>query len=454
MKITEIILAESRGVYARSPSEPPFTAVAGNQFGAKPGDPYQFRGIQNYPKVGSFNSGEELQQVVSNVENELNQQIIWSNRMLSNSRGFGLVAFTSSNNQPVYFGKFFKDIAPNMYGKWDNNELPGLQAELTGSKKARAGFKPQDILGQKETFTSGSELIQYVSGVTTLNENVKAGLLDMSQGKLPFFVGEAPNFTAIRDNLGEVIQSLAMTHGLVGGDANKAKKLLLKNADWNKIGIHFPPGKTFGLVDFYLRAGNLSMGVSSKGDKGAAASVRNLAEGIDIALKAGKDLAKEYPEAARIIKLINSTSMKIGPLRLAVEFKLINQQQAEQVLTMIDTHQRDNPPEWTVPWVESFKANVNKDWNYGYWVMASIAAKVADIVNSDNRFSQGAIAILNSSSMMQLYTEAKADKENVSITGFRPIYPPDFKGSIILKAGKSYYASGINQKFAFDFVPE
>jgi hypothetical protein len=55
--------------------------------------------------------------------------------------------------------------------------------------------------------------------------------------------------------------------------------------------------------------------------------------------------------------------------------------------------------------------------------------------------------------MMQLYTQAKAVGDDVQITEFKPVYPPNFEGSIALVAGKSYYASGINQKYVFDFRP-
>ena len=41
-----------------------------------------------------------------------------------------------------------------------------------------------------------------------------------------------------------------------------------------------------------------------------------------------------------------------------------------------------------------------------------------------------------------------------SVTDFTAIYPPNFQGTIVLEAGKSYYASGINQKYVFDFKPQ
>lgn len=460
MKIREFIqesklIIEGRGLYARTPNDPPFTAVAGNTFDAPVGTPYQFVGITNYPDKEGYETTEQVQAAIAQIEDNLNQQITWVNRQNKSHLAFGIAEFANTENDSrIYYGKFFNQIAPNMFHKWDNNEVPGLQSELKASKKARAGFKPQDILGENQTFASGNQLLQFVLQSPKLDDTIKTGVAMIGKGQLPRFQGRAENLEAIRDNLGEVLQSLVVTHGLVGGEADEARNVVLNNAPWNKLGIHFPAGKTYGLVDFYLRAGNFSLGVSSKGAKGAPASVRNLYEGIDNAKKAGQDLEAEYPIAAEFISIINQSNMIDGPLRLAVAMGLIDNKQADQVKTMIKTHQRDNPPTWTKKWTAGFNADPNKNWNYGYWVLASIATVVAERVNNDPKFSEGCLAFLNYASMMQMYTQAKADKGDVQITGFTAIYPPNFQGTIVLKAGKSYYASGINQKYVFDFKPQ
>jgi hypothetical protein len=451
--IEQLIVAEGRGLYARTPNDPPFTAIEGNSFGATPGTPYQFVGITNYPTAGGFKTPEEIQPLIAEIEGKLNQQIIWVNRQTKGHKAFGIAEFAGEPGK-VFYGKFFDQIHPNMHHKWDNKDVPGLQSELKASKKARAGFKPQDILGDVQTFTTGKQLIQYVLQSPKLDESIKAGIGMISQGQLPRFQGQAENLEAIRDNLGEVLQSLAVTSGIVGGDAEEARKVVLNGAPWNKLGIYFPSGKTYGLVDFYLRSGNFSLGVSSKGGKGAPASVRNLYEGINNAKKSGQDLEKEYPIAAEIISIINRAGMIDGPLNLAVSMGMITNAQADQVKTMIQTHQRDNPPAWTKRWTAGFNADPKKNWNYGYWTLASIAAVVAERVNANPKFSEGCLSFLNYASMMQMYTQAKADKGDVQITNFTAIYPPNFQGTIVLKAGKSYYSSGINQKYVFDFKPQ
>lgn len=457
MKISDIILSEGKGLYNRKLSDPAFTAVAGNQFGAAVGDPYKFQSIHNYPTLGHFPDQQAFTAEVAHVEKQAQTQsghpVIWVNNANKKHLSFALVQFLSPDNMPLYFGKFFEQIEGNMAGKWDNNLVPGLRPELNASKKARAGLKPQDIFGAQDTFNSGVELMNAVNQSTAIGDNIKAGLQMLSNRTMPRFVGEAANFTAVRDNLGEIIQPLAVAYGVVGGDADLARKKVLKNSPWEKMVIHFPPGKTAGLVDFYLRSGNLSLGVSSKGDKGAPASAKNLYDGMINAKKTGQKLDEEYPFAAKIVTHIATSSMLDGPLTLAIEYGFITQPQAIEVIAMIKSHQRENPPKWIKPWTDLFAAKSHTNWNYGYWVLAAVAAKVASTINQNPEFSEGCIAFLNSSSMMQIYTEAAKDKNDAVITGFRSVYPPKFQGSIILDAGKSYYATGNHQKIVFDFKP-
>jgi hypothetical protein len=453
-------LTEGRGLYARTLKDPPFSATSVNAFGAKQGDPYKFQGITNYPEIGAYETPEQFNQDLEHINNQVKQQsgkdIIWSVKPTKAHKAFGLAQFVGPNNKVIYFGKPFNTITPSMMHKWDNNELAGLQPELTGSKKARAGYKPQDIFGSRSDFTNGSDLLDAVQDSNTI-QNIKDGLLMMSTGRLPVFVGEGANLTAVRDNLGEVIQSIAITHSMVGGPADAARQKLLNNQPWEKLKIHFPAGKTAGLVDFELHAGNFKLGVSSKGAKGAPASVANLIEGIENAKnqKNPQYLDKEFPMAASVIQTIADpdASMISGPLELAILFNMITHDQGMNVMAMIKSHQRENPPPWIAKWTQAFSPDPNKDWNYGYWVLAAIAAKVAEIVNADPEFSKGCMAFLNHSSMMQLYTDAKKVGDDVHITGFRPLYPPNFDGTVVLDSGKGYYASGVNQKFVFDFLP-
>ena len=455
MRFTEFSkhLTEGRGVFARTPNDPPFSAVPGNTFGAKEGDPYKFLGVQPFPDNGQYETAEQLDAKLAEVEKLLTAQIIWRNQRAKNM-AFALAGFMGPNNKPIYFGKFFKDISGNMHGKWDNDELPGLRPELKASKKGRAGLKPQDVLGAKDTFTNGKELLTTVLNNPTLDENIKAGMSDFAQGKLPSFPNSADNFEAIRDNLGEIIQTLALTSGLVGGDADEARRVVLKNAAWQNLSINFPGGKTAGLVDSYLRSGNLSLGVSSKGGTGADASAKNIYDAIVDAAKAGKDLRKEYPVAADITEIIATNSMIAGPLKLAVKFEMMSNENASEVVSHIKNAEMDKNKlsEWAQEILTHWGMKEPQGWNYGWWLLANIAKDVAQKINGIPEFGQQCVGILNNASMIQLYTDANAGKDgSVNVTGFKAVYPPRFSGTVLLNAGKGYNARGATQRMAFSF---
>jgi len=455
MKINEIV-TEARGLYARTPQDPPFTAVAGNSFGAQVGDEYQFQSITNYPDQGQLESTDQLLDVIKQVEDKLGD-IIWVIQPNKNHRAFGIASFVGPNKKTIHYGKFFDKIMPSMMSKWDNADVPGLQPELTGSKKARA-FKPQDMLGSVATFANSQELQKYLQGQEKIAPEIKQGLAMIDNKQFPRFVGQAENFTAIRDNLGEIIGALACGSGMLSTftPAEKARKMLLKNAPWRQLAIHFPPDKTSGLIDFYLRAGNLSMGVSSKGAGGASASVRNLYDGLRNAQAAGQDLTAEYPLAAATVTSIATKSQIEGPLYLAEKMTLITRAQAQQVEEMIRNQVAgDEVPRqyaWIKPWIKNFSNKFAPGWNYGFWTMAAIAARVAQVINEDPTFSEGCVAFLNASSMMQLYTNASVDKNDVVVSSFNAVYPPNFQGQVTLVAGKAYYATAIKQRFTFDFA--
>ncbi len=425
--------------------------------GAEVGEPYTFQYVRSFPDKGAYSSREELAAAKEDIEQQLGGNVIWVNNPTARTLAFAIAEFQGSDNgQKLHYGKYFAEITASMFGKWDNKEVPGLQPELAASKKDRAGFKPQQILGQVATFKTGSELLRYINGVPSVIPEIKQGLNMVAEGKLPAFVDQKANLPAIRDNLGEIIQALACTYSLVGGEAEQARQAVLNGADWDEMAIHFPPGQNEGLVDFFLRAGNFSIGVSSKGKKGANASVRNLSDGLRKAREQGQDLSKDFPFAATVVQLINEHSMVEGPLMLAILFDLIDEPQAMQVADMCKERPTTITPDmkWIKPWIATIEAKPTQGQNYGHWTLAAIARKVAETINADPKFSQGCIQFLNYSSMMQLYTDANVKGNDVLITGFRAVYPPNFQGTIDIDAGKNYYTSDVKGRLSFKFSPK
>jgi hypothetical protein len=102
--------------------------------------------------------------------------------------------------------------------------------------------------------------------------------------------------------------------------------------------------------------------------------------------------------------------------------------------------------------MSAFKVNNEvKGFNTGYAIMAAVAKTVAKEVNKNPEFTRGALALLNQSSIIQVYTTMTKKGEDAVLNGFRAVYPPNFEGTIKMDGGKNYYSSRIGGKLAFSF---
>ena len=93
----------------------------------------------------------------------------------------------------------------------------------------------------------------------------------------------------------------------------------------------------------------------------------------------------------------------------------------------------------------------NVGYSVGYHMLAGLAKEVCDVVNMKASFGKACLDFLNQSAIIQVYTEAKVAGNDVQITGFRSVYPPNFTGSVVLTCSKTYYASGVKGRFTFDY---
>ena len=91
-------------------------------------------------------------------------------------------------------------------------------------------------------------------------------------------------------------------------------------------------------------------------------------------------------------------------------------------------------------------------FNTGYAITSALAKKVALKINENPEFSKQAISLLNTASIIQLYTKVGKKGDDIRVTGFQAVYPPNFQGTVALDGSKNYYSSRIGGKFAFRFV--
>jgi hypothetical protein len=275
-------------------------------------------------------------------------------------------------------------------------------------------------------------------------------------GKLPTFADVGEMATAVRDDLGETIGPIALVQGMIrsGGAEAARKDILGPQGTFSGSAINFPAAKNNGLVDSYLlHSSGVEIGISSKGEKGASASVKNIADGIVAAREKGLNkLLKTYAPQVDVIEKVGTLSSIEFPLVFGIEQGLIDDTTAKTIKQLIKSGatSTDNPEVQNL--MKDIKAKTdNPRYNAGYHALASLARKVAVNINSDPVFGEACLKFLNTSPIIQLHLNGSDKAGTYTVTGFTSKYPPDFKGTVGLDAGKVYAATGTIGRVSFSY---
>jgi hypothetical protein len=268
----------------------------------------------------------------------------------------------------------------------------------------------------------------------------------------------APQMEAIRDYFGEIMQPVALAGGVVGGQADEARMALADGAPWSKCKVQFPMAMNAALCDSFLTAPNgQQIGISSKGGSGAKASAKNLHDAYKKAEREGNtELINTAKFAIDVVTIIAENSALTGPFELGIALGIpgVTNELFDEVTLYIKTGKTTfdgitkNARTILAPY--SVKPNV-VGFNTGYAIMAAVAKTVANEVNMSEEFSAGALALLNQSSIIQIYTKMAKKGDDAVLQGFTAVYPPNFEGRVLMDGGKNYYSSRIGGKLAFYF---
>jgi hypothetical protein len=445
------LLETSRGVLFRSVGDI-FTSLQ------DPSKTLTFAGSQLFPSPkGAFPDALAFQQAIKSAEKKF-PGIQWTNSPTSATLAFAVIILEDpATKKKVYFGRYFKEILPDMAGKWLNNGIPGYALGIKSSSKARSGLKPNDLLPIQQFKNPAAVIAALKEG---LDPAIIEGLKMITAGKLPYFKVSPDLEAAIRDDLGEIIAPMCLWQGMIGAEAEAARAFLLKKTTWNACSISFSAAKNSGLVDSIIRPPRgIAVGISSKGASGAKASVSNIWSGVELLRSNGQgDVVAKYPEAVKVLEIIQDSSTIGGPINLGIMFGLCSQQDGALINDAIKQGIRQVPKN---PKYKNIVALMNaiaskgmekSNYNIGYHALAGLAKLVADRVNTQTKnFSEACITFLNSSPLLQIHLYTKADKNGIAVTNFKTIWPPQFKGNVSLNAGKTYYTTGYSSKFSFGF---
>jgi len=443
-------LLEAKGIMGR---------VLGDRF-QKGNDQLEFQRVDLYPQEEmQFPDTESRDAFISATEQELNSQIEWTNTPNNGSLAFGIATLTDPmlDDKLTYWGRYFKQKTADMMGKWSNGQVPvGWKLQTAGAMKLDIGIDPQHLIKTDDPFNGVENVIQAVKKNSTgndLSETLVNALETIHTQEHPVFPGQIANLPALRDYFGEIMGPVALMSEMVGGQAEAAKADLLKGQPWASCSIFWPMAMNAPLVDSYFTAPDgTRVGISSKGGKGAKASVKNIADAI---LKAPDIMKSQYQTTVKVIDIVQSNSAKDGPFRLAELYKMLPQGLEQEINGYIQTGKQDYAglsPACT----ELFNYGTPKQdipgFNTGYAMLALLAKKVTRAINTAGpEFGQGCVAFLNQSSIVQLYCKMGKQGDDARVTGWEAVYPPNFQGTVEIDGSKNYYSSRIGGKFAFGF---
>jgi len=440
-----------------------FLTEAKGVFGRKMGDPYidengvtaSFAGVEMYPDSkpnNGYKDWETALVAINRIQAIENTTIQWVNRQTPQTKAFAIATLTTEEGEKILWGRYYKTVPANTVSSWANNELPsGWSFNSKTAKKARSGLTPQDLIRSEMKFISTDQIMDALVANGAPPEIVD-GLRMITLGSMPVFKNSKDKLEGIRDHLGEIISPIAFMSGLIDdANAQSAKNEILK-IDYDKCSVYWPQNKNNNLVDSWFIAPNgAKLGISNKGNKGAKASVKNIYDSMIDTKNA--ELARNNKNAVDIITTIAKNDAKMGPLILGQKLGIIHKVIADEILMHIDKSETD-PSKMSDAakklFVEYGTKESSPGWNIGYVLLANCAKKVAKKLNEDTAFQESCIAFLNQASIIQIYTDAKVIGNDVHITNFKSVYPPNFSGKIMIDAGKNYTSTIIKGKFSFD----
>lgn len=440
-------LLESTGLANRKP---------GDIFKNKEGDQIAFNKIEFYPRNGGKFDSEQLNSAIQ----KLGADVQWQNSPSKSGGGIAVVTFETEKG-PIQYGFFRKEIYPNkLDNKIKNDSIPGYSFSGKAAEKIQSGLTPQDLLTKKDNLTQEEIIEQLIKKLGEDNPLVQVAIRVSRNEKFPlrFPAPEGISFTGFRDYFCEILQPMAIQNGQYEGNAGEAAETFLDGSFAGTL-ISFDAAKNAGLSDSILSTPEGKyVKISTKGGKGAQASVKALADSLNELQVSpiGKKLLDTYSDTVDMINEILARGQVGAPLYLGVRFGIISEDEAQQILNL-----RKLPP-INLNNIDQLELSDNlkklakerdtdmpESVNLFYHLIASVAHLAAKEVNNKTDFSKAATDILNNGALVQVYTVSTESKKEWVLERFDTVYPSKSIKGVYLSAGKNYFSTQIKGNFTF-----
>jgi hypothetical protein len=447
--LESIVLDESRGLAGRKP---------GDIFKNSKGEEITFDNIAFYPDGGGKYESEQMDAAIQQVQQQANN-IRWQNARTAKSGGFAIATFQGPNG-PIYVGRYLEKVSPDPLQNKVPNEFDDFRLAGKAAAKTQAGLTPQDLLIDKLNLSIPKIMNQLAKSLGTDNPlYAVAHKVAMGEGlPIVFPAPQSISFSAFRDYFCEILQPIALINGTYTGNAGEAAEIFMDGTFENCL-ASFDDSKNAGLSDSILtNPEGKEIKISSKGGKGATASVSNLVDSVNDLQSTpnGRKLLKKYGTVIDLVKDLKAAGQAGAPLILGVKYGIINEQEADQIRAMktmapvpYDSISKLKLTPNLKKLANSKKPENLEQVNMYYHLIAVVAHLAADEVNEKTDFSKAAADILNNGALVQVYTKAKEGKTEWILQEFNTVYPGESIKGVYLSAGKTYYSTGIKGNYTF-----
>lgn len=447
-------LNESTGLAGRKP---------GDTFKDDDGNTITFDSINFYPAEGGALEPGDLDVAVADFERS-NGTISWENSRSSRTGGFAVATFTDGGDN-LYVGTYLQKTKANPTDNYVSNTVLGkYKYGGKAAEKTRAGLTPQDLLAKSGDLTVPDIMNQLAAKLGTDNPLYHVAHHVATGGSLPYEIKEPPggSFTAFRDYFCEILQPIALHTGVYSGNAGVAAEQFLDPEGFAGTRINFDNSKNAGLSDSRLELPDgRYVKVSSKGNKGAEASIKNLTDCINELgdTPEGRKLKNKYSEVIGIISDLQVAGQSGAPLFLGVKYGVIDPAEAQVIKGLkgsapVDLRNKERLKSLgltsnLISLADGRTTKKPESTSLYFHLIASIAHKVAEKINTDTDFSEAASTILNNGALVQVYTKASKRGAKWVLEGFDTHYPGSSVTGVQFSAQKNYSSTAIKGNFTF-----
>jgi hypothetical protein len=443
---TKESISESRGVTGRAPGDKYVSA-------ANPNDVLTMVDVKVIaPDEGAYGSAEELENAIETVL-PAGANVIQDNKPSSSSLAAIVAELTDPAGNPQFWIRYIQRVPDQGVDKlWKT--LRGYKYGK-GAAEESLPIKPTDLVNDEQFKTPANLEKEITRNLTTALGGSNADLIPVMQdamkqaraGTEQPIPGAAPYYNVLVKYGGEYLGPMALIDGnnQKGNTPEALDAYGLKTLKGSTV--MFPQDSAYALVDSFIKAPNgQEIGISSKAHTGggAASSLNGVSNQLTDEIRA------EFPQGSEIIDILGTTPARVGPLRIAKMYGLINDKDIQEIATM--SKKTQDPAELRSPRLRKLLAKVKPDtskpgYRVYYHLLAGIVETIIPLVNAEPEFKGAMIASLNNNKFLQLMAKGKKSGNDV-ILDYYTKFPAVYEGAPKL-SNKGYYSTGQNGRLGF-----